>query len=74
MHSKLFFIFLDFFVGHGILFCRMKTTSIHIRISKEKHQAIKTLAKKDNRKMTAIIDIAIDRYLREREKSLNNKE
>lgn len=51
----------------------MKDTSIHIRMSKDRYKAIKTLAEKDNRKMTGIIDIALDRYLKEREKSLINE-
>ena len=43
-----------------------KQRDIHIRISEEKYTAIKELAKKEYRKVTAIIDMALDRYLKQR--------
>jgi len=41
----------------------MKDKDIHIRITSKRHDQIKSLAEKDKRKLTAIIDIALERYL-----------
>jgi predicted transcriptional regulator len=42
----------------------MKDTSIHIRISVDKLNLLKIIAKKEYRKVTAIIDRAIDNFLK----------
>lgn len=42
----------------------MKEKDIHIKISDEKYKLIKNLADREYRKVTAIIDKAIDNYLR----------
>ncbi len=51
------------YLGH------MKTRDIHIRISEEKYTAIKALAKKEYRKVTAVIDMALDKHLNLRKKA-----
>lgn len=43
---------------------KMKIRDIHIRITDEKYKLIKTIAKGEYRKVTAVIDKAIDNYLR----------
>ena len=42
----------------------MKERDIHIKISDEKYKIIKALAKKEYRKVTAIIIKAIDNFLK----------
>ncbi len=44
----------------------MKDKDIHIRIETKEYERIKDLAKKDRRKITAIIEIALERYLNSR--------
>lgn len=48
-----------------------KNKSIHIPISSERLEALRKVAEKDRRKITAIIDIAIERYLKKRKINLN---
>ena len=43
-----------------------KDKSKHIRISSEKLNQLKSLAKRDRRKVTAVIDLAIEQYLKGR--------
>ena len=44
----------------------MKDKSIHIRISEEKLKKLRKLAEMDRRKISALIDFAIERYLKGR--------
>ena len=44
----------------------MKLQDVHIYIDPEKYKQLKECAKKDNRKLTAIINFAFDRYLKGR--------
>ena len=46
---------------------------VHIYISKEKYSLVKKLAERDNRKITAIIDIALDRYLKSKKVGVYEK-
>ena len=48
-----------------------KDKDIHIRISSEKYSAIKRLAKKEYRKVTAVIDIALDNHLKSKKVAAN---
>lgn len=43
-----------------------KRREVHIRTTVDRYQKIKKLAEKDNRKVTAIIEIALDQYLKGR--------
>ena len=45
---------------------KIKNKDIHIRISDDKLKELKIIAEKDRRKVTAVIDIAIERFLRSR--------
>lgn len=45
---------------------KIKDRDIHIRISDEKYKLVKILAERDRRKVSAIIEFALDRYLKER--------
>ena len=45
---------------------QMKNKDLHIRISEVKLKRLRIIAEKDRRKITAIIDIAIDRFLKSR--------
>ena len=47
-----------------------KNKDIHIRISDEKLKALRLIAGKDRRKITAVIDIAIERFLIRRKKNV----
>jgi len=42
----------------------MKIKDIHIKVTDEKYRLIKGLADREYRKITAVIDKAIDNYLR----------
>lgn len=44
----------------------MKKKDIHIKIEEHKLSTLKSLAGKDKRKISAIIDIALTRYLKKR--------
>jgi len=44
----------------------IKDTSIHIRFSAEKLEKLRLLAERDRRKVSALIDFAIDKYLKGR--------
>jgi len=44
----------------------MKTKEIHIRVTDEVFEAVENLALLDKRKKTAIIDIALENYLKKR--------
>lgn len=51
----------------------MKERDIHIRISDDKYQILKQIAEKEYRKVTAIIERAIDRYLKSRIKNNDSR-
>jgi predicted transcriptional regulator len=44
----------------------IKNKSIHIRISEDKLKTLRKLAEIDRRKISAVIDFAIERYLKVR--------
>ena len=43
-----------------------KLKTVHIYIDPEKYQALKVCAERDKRKLTAVINIAFDKYLKGR--------
>jgi len=44
----------------------MKSADIHIRMTDEVLKKLRKIAKKDRRKITAIIELAIEQYLKNR--------
>ena len=51
---------------YGIVCIMLKNKSIHIPITDEKLKILRNIAKRDRRKITALIDLAIEQYLKSR--------